>query len=142
MLTLLLATLAHAADLASADAVARYETIRVALLEDRIDDARAAAQGLAAADAGLATQAAAVGGAADDAAARSAFGELSRALVTRISADAAAPKVLAYHCPMASGYAWWIQSKAGIGNPYMGTSMPACGEEKSLKAAVKAASSG
>lgn len=133
----------HTANVATlAVAVARYDTVRVALVEDRLDDARAAAAELAKADSGLAPHADAVAGAADAAAARSAFAELSRALVVRLSADASAPKVLAYHCPMAAGYAYWIQSKAGIGNPYMGTSMPACGEERALKAAAKAASSG
>jgi hypothetical protein len=125
---------------AAPDVVARYEVIRLALAQDRLDDARSGAGDLAQADVGLRSQAEAVAAAVDAPGARLAFGELSRALVLRLAADASAPKVFAYHCPMASGFPWWLQAKPGIANPYMGTAMPECGEEKSLKGAVKSAS--
>ncbi|MFZ5479275.1 MAG: hypothetical protein ACOZNI_21095 [Myxococcota bacterium] len=117
-----------------------YDATREALVEDRHADAAASARLLAGlADPEIALLAGKVAGATDEAARRAAFGELSRALVLRISA-AGGPKVYAYHCPMiTTGYAYWIQSATGIGNPYMGRSMPECGEGTSMKAAVKAA---
>ena len=127
-----------AAAMPAADALARYDAIRLALCDDRLDLAKVAAGALAS-DAGLAGPAVALGAAADVAAARVAFGELSRALVLRLASTASAPRVAVYHCPMWKGYAWWIQPKAGISNPYMGHAMPECGEEMSLKAAAKAA---
>jgi hypothetical protein len=127
-----------AANLPVAEALARYDAIRLALCEDRLEEARSAAGGLSS-DGGLAAPAAALVAAADMNAARAAFAELSRALVLRL-ASGPAPKVSVYHCPMWEGYAWWVQRKAGIANPYMGHAMPECGEELSLKAAVKAAS--
>jgi DNA-binding GntR family transcriptional regulator len=105
---------------------------------------RAAAARLAAAhpdDPALLAAAQAVTAAADSTTARQAFSELSRLLVLRLATTSGAPRVLAYHCPMWEGYAWWIQLKPGISNPYMGQSMPTCGEETSLKAAIKAAGS-
>ncbi len=33
-----------------------------------------------------------------------------------------------YYCPMAKGYAYWLQPKGEpIGNPYMGSKMVSCG---------------
>lgn len=124
------------------DTLGRYDAIRAALVVDDLPGTKSAASGLAAAAPGdptLAAAASALGSANDLAAARSAFGELSRLLVTRIAAGHPPPKVFAYHCPMFPGYARWIQSKAGIANPYMGQAMPDCGEEMSLKAAAKEA---
>lgn len=123
------------------DFLTRYDTIRVALVADKLDDAEVAARGLAtatAADPTLADPATRLGAAPDAKTARIAFGDLSRALVLELASGG--PKVWVYHCPMwSSGFAWWVQPKAGIANPYMGTSMPECGEEMSLKAAAKAA---
>jgi hypothetical protein len=42
---------------------------------------------------------------------------------------------------MAPSYPFWLQDEAGLQNPYMGTSMPMCGEGTTLTAAVKAAQS-
>ncbi len=122
--------------------LAEYDAVRLALSQDKLDEGRAAAARLAAAhsdDPALLAAAQAVTAGADAAAMRQAFSELSRLLVLRIAASSPSPKVLAYHCPMWSGYAWWIQLKSGISNPYMGQAMPTCGEETSLKAAIKAA---
>jgi hypothetical protein len=41
---------------------------------------------------------------------------------------------------MTPAYPYWLQPAAGIANPYMGTSMPRCGEGASFTAAVKKAS--
>jgi hypothetical protein len=49
--------------------------------------------------------------------------------------------VRAFRCPMTEAWPYWLQATAGIANPYMGTSMPACGEGTSFKAALKAAES-
>ncbi len=122
------------------DALTQYDTIRAALAEDRLDAARTAASALSAADSGLAAAAGALALAADANSARLAFSDLSKALVLRLGSTTPTPKVFAYSCPMWQGFAWWVQPKAGISNPYMGLAMPECGEEKSLKGAVKAAS--
>ena len=125
-----------------ADPLISYEAIRLALVNDSPETARSAARELATAstgDAALVSASAAIAEAPDIAAARAAFGELSRLLIARLGAVHPAPKVVVYHCPMFVGFAWWVQPKAGIANPYMGQSMPTCGEEKSIKAGVKAA---
>jgi hypothetical protein len=60
--------------------------------------------------------------------ARHAFGELSRAVISLLSAD---PKLregrYVFECPMAEGYRKWVQTTAEIKNPYMGSKMPDCG---------------
>lgn len=126
----------------TAEVLADYDVVRTALLKDDLAGAVAGARALVArspADAALVTAAAAVGAAPDLLSARNAFGALSQLLIRRLAAGSG-PKVVTYHCPMfETGFAWWIQPKAGIGNPYMGQSMPSCGEEVSVKAAVKAA---
>ena len=124
------------------EGLARYETIRLALLEERDADAAAAAQALASLaglDPELGAAATAVAEAAEIAGRRKAFGELSRRFVLRVAAASdLAPNV--YVCPMVTdGYGYWLQPARGIGNPYMGPSMPRCGSESSLKAALKAA---
>ncbi len=124
------------------DLLTRYDAIRVALVNDKLDGVTSGARELAAASPGdpsLAAAASALAAAPDLATARVTFGEISRLLVLRFSATTPTPKGVVYFCPMFQGYAWWIQPKSGIANPYMGQSMPECGEEKSLKAAAKAA---
>lgn len=118
-----------------------YDTLRLALVADDSAAATAAAQAMATSadgDAALAAAASRVVSAKDVAGMRTAFSELSRLVIQRLS-GAGSPRVLAYHCPMYAGFAYWVQPKAGIANPYMGRAMPECGEEVSLKAAVKAA---
>lgn len=124
------------------DRLGQYDAIRLALVSDQLDATKAAATTLAAAstaDPEVAAAASAVAAAPDLAGARAAFGELSRLLLSRLGAQGGGPKVIVYHCPMFAGFAWWVQPKSGIANPYMGQAMPGCGEETSLKAAVKAA---
>ena len=126
----------------SQDTLTQYDAIRAALATDKLDNAASLAATLAAAstaDPTLAAAATAIAQAPDATGRRNAFGELSRLLLNRIGAESAPPKVLVYFCPMWSGFAWWIQLKSGISNPYMGTSMPTCGSEMSMRAAVKAA---
>lgn len=133
-----------AAPIAPAAWLAGYDALRAALVADDVAASASAARALAplvAGDGELAAAAERVAAGADVAAQRLAFADLSRLAVLRISA-AGAPKVIPYHCPMVSGYGYWVQAKSGIANPYMGQSMPHCGSEVSLKAAVKAAEAG
>jgi hypothetical protein len=122
--------------------IAGYEAVRIALRNDQLSGAQSAAQQLVAltpGDTPMITAAAAITAATELHSARVGFGALSQVLIARLGSATAAPKVWAYFCPMFDGFAWWIQAKPGIANPYMGESMPACGEETSLKAATKAA---
>lgn len=133
---------AAASSAVAPDLVAPYDAIRLALVNDKLDVVQSAARefgSAAAGDAALAAAASAVAASPDLLSARTGFGELSRLLVIRLAATKPTAKVLVYHCPMFAGFPWWIQSKSGIANPYMGQAMPECGEEISLKAAVKAA---
>lgn len=69
----------------------------------------------------------------DVAAARIAFGEVSKpvvALVTEV--DEAHDRYHVFECPMASGYNRWVQREAKMANPYMGTQMLECGTEIEL----------
>jgi hypothetical protein len=121
--------------------LAGYDSLRLALAGDDSPAAAAAAQAMATAADGDAELAAAANRAAsttDVAGMRKAFSELSRLVIQRLS-GAGSPRVLVYHCAMYEGFAYWVQPKAGIANPYMGRAMPECGEEVSLKAAAKAA---
>lgn len=122
--------------------LARYDAVRIALNTDQLDDARSRARELAAVDAGdlpVAGAASTIALSPDINAARIAFSELSRAFVLELAETQKPPRVSVYFCPMWSGYAWWVQPKAGLANPYMGQAMSDCGEEISLKAAAKAA---
>lgn len=117
-----------------------YEALRVALATDREAEAVVAAQQLAdVADPALRPVVEALIAAPDLAGRRAAFGELSRQLVLRVNADPASPKLKVYLCTMAPGYGYWLQTRPGIANPYMGTAMPACGEEVSMRRALTAA---
>lgn len=118
-----------------------YDAVRLALVADDEAAAIASAQALATSAGGdteIAAAAGKVATATDTAARRAAFADLSRVVLLRLS-NPGSPRVLAYHCPMYAGFAYWVQPKAGIANPYMGRAMPECGEEVSLRAAVKAA---
>lgn len=79
---------------------------------------------------------------ADLAAARRAYGELNRALVTLAEVD---PRLQdgwhRFECPMAEGYQLWLQRGPQIENPYMGPRMLACGTEKVFGAAEPATES-
>jgi len=59
---------------------------------------------------------------------RKSFGELSRHVVALV---ASVPRLqqgrFVFSCPMAQGYQKWVQTKAQLDNPYMGTRMLACG---------------
>jgi hypothetical protein len=120
--------------------LAAYDAIRVPLVADQMPAAADAARALAAAapTPDLAAASLHVANAADLTAMRLAYADLSRKLVLAFAASP--PKDLrVYRCPMAPAYPYWLQDEAGLQNPYMGTSMPGCGEGTTLKEAVKAA---
>jgi hypothetical protein len=59
---------------------------------------------------------------------RGAFGEVSRAVVSLIVADESlANDRYIFRCPMARGYKKWVQTRAELENPYMGSRMLRCG---------------
>jgi hypothetical protein len=59
---------------------------------------------------------------------RSAFGEVSRAMISVLSAAPSLQEGLhLFECPMAEGYQKWVQSDESVTNPYMGSKMPTCG---------------
>jgi hypothetical protein len=62
--------------------------------------------------------------------ARRSYGEVSRHLVAMVHAEPELGRGLSvFECPMAVGYRKWVQRGEGgtLSNPYMGTSMPTCG---------------
>jgi hypothetical protein len=68
------------------------------------------------------------------AAARTAFGELSEAVIAYAERTKANPgaDVNIMYCPMVKKS--WMQKGAQVRNPYYGKSMPGCGEKKKTKA--------
>lgn len=135
---MLIALLTIAASLAAPLPLDGYEAVRVALVADQQAAAAAAATALAGqlSEPAAAQAANAVAAATSLDAMRLAFGELSRAYVLHLDGT---QKVYAYFCPMTAAWGYWLQPAAGIGNPYMGQSMPKCGEGVALRVATKAA---
>ena len=77
-------------------------------------------------------------------AARDTFGDLSRSVVALMKSH---PELQAgrhlHSCPMVEdGFDEWAQSSEGRQNPYMGTSMPACGVDETWPSAPPAADDG
>lgn len=67
--------------------------------------------------------------AADEAAVRKRFGEVSRHVVAIVTAEPALRQGRhLFECPMAEGYQKWVQTDEKLANPYMGTKMPECGQ--------------
>jgi hypothetical protein len=128
------------------EAVAAYDVVRGALAEDRGDVKTPAtkladAAGLASASApdtvrrpleelsSAAQRLAGLDG-TDLIGAREAFGDVSRALISVLSAEPSLQQGRhVYECPMAKGYKKWVQVSEGVSNPYMGTDMLQCGTE-------------
>ena len=118
-------------------AIDAYVAVHAGLFADDLSAAQAAAGKLAATatdHADLARAAGAIAGAKDVAAARAAFGDASKALITLIAAHPeAATGVFAFKCPMAKGYQKWVQRVDTLQNPYMGQRMPSCGTHTPLE---------
>ena len=125
-----------------------YEEVRAALATDSFaavgpaarslgsaaDKARASApEGWHASLDALASASPPLAEAADLDAARIAFGEVSRAVVTLLASDPGlASGRHVFTCPMAPGYPKWVQIADAIDNPYMGRRMPTCGMASDL----------
>lgn len=130
---------------ASAWYVAGYEKIRVALAADDMKATTAGATALATAATahakgpqaeafkGMAAAATKVANTKDFAAARLAFGALSKQVITVLTKSPAQAKgITTYFCPMAKGYKKWIQADKDMANPYMGKRMLKCGGKTKL----------
>jgi len=138
LLGLFAAPSARAAETTPFDAMANhYEAIWKALASDSLDGIAGHATAIAelattgshpqaAAEAApeIARQAKSLAAAADLAAARGAFGELTKPLVRYRKAIGADRLQVAY-CPMAKKA--WLQPEGEIENPYYGTAMLSCG---------------
>ncbi len=109
-----------------------YEPVRLALANDSLPDAQKGASALAklakeAKRDDIAAKADGIAKASSIADARAAFSTLSDAMIAyRKNVKANAPAVA--YCSMEKKY--WLQAKGEINNPYLGRSMPACGEFK------------
>ena len=143
MFVLLPLSLALAGPAAPAPAwLTPIDDVRAQLVEDKLAGAVAAAAALPATlpDADVKEAAAQVAAATTLDAARAAFGELSKRLLTHVSAGEAAyalPKgTPIFHCTMTSCYGYWLQDEARIGNPYEGKAMPRCGDTSSVAEAT------
>jgi membrane fusion protein, copper/silver efflux system len=118
-----------------AELLAAYEHVRDRLAADDAPGVATPARALEAAAqaaqlASLARHAAALAATSDLAAARDAFGEVSRDVVSLLAADQSLAR--GYHvfeCPMVKGYRKWVQPSEEMANPYMGPKMLACGGE-------------
>ena len=112
---------------------AKYDAVRLALVNDDAGSAAKRAKELAEAakaseqDA-IASKASAVASAGELESARHAFAELSDAMIVYRNKSKEEPKPVVAYCSMAKHS--WLQPKGPISNPYLGASMPTCGEIK------------
>ena len=112
----------------------KYESVRLALVNDDSSSASKRAKELAAlAQASdqdlIGSKASAVAAAADLEATRHAFAELSDAMIAYRTESDEEPKPVVAYCSMAKHS--WLQPNGPISNPYLGASMTTCGEIKS-----------
>ena len=114
-----------------------YFRIQTSLSDDKTDGVKADAAAIANAaramgDSGapIAKAAVALEGAADLAAARTAFSQLSDAVITLSESTKAQPVdgMQAMFCPMVNKQ--WLQKGDKVSNPYYGKAMLTCGEKK------------
>ena len=114
--------------------VGSYLEIQAKLATDKVDGIKPAAEAIAAQAARLGTDgdalvksATAVAAATDLKTARTAFGDLSDAVIAAGKADGwkDVPEVKVAYCPMVKKS--WVQKEAEIRNPYYGTAMLTCG---------------
>jgi len=139
--TLAASVLAIAGGLASAEDtnpvksdLGHYYPIRAALAGDKTEGVKEHADGLAAsADKAVAKAAKTLAAAQDLAAARKAFGDVTKALLAGVEKAAKAGTdlgaVYVFECPMAKPYGRWMQAEADLGNPYYGSKMLTCGKQ-------------
>jgi hypothetical protein len=117
--------------------VGSYLEVHAALASDKIDGVKPAAKAIAdqaarmgASGEPIAKAAKELEQAADIKAARTAFGDLSDAVITAAKAEGwkDVDEVKLTYCPMSKKH--WLQKDATIRNPYYGASMLTCGEFK------------
>jgi Cu(I)/Ag(I) efflux system membrane fusion protein len=117
------------------ETLASYERVRALLAADEIEGVAEAARALEASATSakytaIASSATKLAAAADLDAARTAFGDVSREVVTLLASDKSLAKGHhVFECPMAKGYRKWVQPNDAMSNPYMGKKMLACGGE-------------
>ena len=117
--------------------LAAYERVRALLAADEIKGVGDAARALEteatkAQYPAIATQAAKLAAVTEIEAARVAFGEVSREIITMLAKEPALAKGHhVFECPMTKGYRKWVQPTDDLANPYMGKKMLACGGESS-----------
>ena len=131
------------------DVLTAYEEVRGRLALDQLEEALSSASDLAASlrsASGFrqtlpdrlaalldeATRAAeSLAESADIAAARRAFGEVSRLLIPLVAVEGRLSRDRhVFACPMVKdGFNKWMQSSSELENPFMGQAMPGCGEE-------------
>lgn len=125
---------AHGARLAPV--IDGYLAAHAGLFADDLAAVHKAAKALATAAKGqadIAKAARSMAGATDLKAARVAFGEASKALLTVLAAHpAAAAGLHAFRCPMTKTYKKWLDRQDKVRNPYMGQRMPHCGTHTDL----------
>lgn len=126
------------------DLTSQYEVVRKALAADDLKATLAGAKALGAWAATMKTSPQAktyteIAAAAkklaatkDFAAARLAFGDLSKHTITLLTATKQTKGLTAYSCPMAKGYKKWLQADNDMANPYMGKRMLKCGGKTAL----------
>jgi len=114
-----------------------YFRIQSALSDDKTEGVKADAAAIAVAakamgesGAPIAKAADTLAGAADLVAARTAFGQLSDAVIalSESTKSTGGDDVQAMYCPMVKKQ--WMQKGAKVSNPYYGKSMLTCGEKK------------
>ena len=114
--------------------VGSYLDIQAKLATDKVDGIKPAAEAIAAQAARLGTDgdalvksATAVAAAADLKTARTAFGDLSDAVIAAGKAEGwkDVPEAKVAYCPMVKKS--WVQKEAEIRNPYYGSAMLTCG---------------
>jgi Cu(I)/Ag(I) efflux system membrane fusion protein len=117
------------------ETLAAYERVRALLAADEIKGVSEAARTLEASATSakytaIASSATKLAAAADLDAARVAFADVSRDVVTLLATDKALAKGQhVFECPMVQGYRKWVQPSDEMANPYMGKKMLACGGE-------------
>ncbi|MDQ3340519.1 MAG: hypothetical protein M4D80_35625 [Myxococcota bacterium] len=117
------------------ETLAAYERARALLAADEIKGLAESARTLEASATSakytaIASSATKLAAAADLDAARTAFGDVSREVVTLLAGDKSLAKgQYVFECPMVKGYRKWVQPSDEMANPYMGKKMLACGGE-------------
>lgn len=116
--------------------VAGYDLIRERLADDDLEGAKKAAAALDSENTyGLKALAEALIEQEEILEAREAFGDLSKKYLALLVHDTELQEggLIAFRCPMATGYQKWVQYDEPMMNPYMGKEMLECGSKVDLE---------